>query len=221
MYHPGQVVITENGRLRLARFQDKTQVHIEKLAYNQEVYGGVPDPTLRKMEWGRCRMCRKFETCECVFIPDAGDLVELTEYQDKGIGFRALTNIKEGDVLGEYIGEFVPETDKLYKHCLYDMEFEVPSGSPEGGMKNLGTVCPAHLGNWSRFMNYSCDPSADFFGSTVGKHGTIIVKALRDIPIFEEITANYGDGYWRDRICLCGSANCIHHDAQNPEEAGV
>lgn len=219
VYPPGQVVITENGRLRLARFQGKTQAQIDKTFYDRDAYGGAPDPTLRKREWGYCSMCGDPEHCECAFAPDIGDLVELTEYQGKGIGIRALTNIKRGEILGNFIGEFVPQTDESYEWTIYDMELFVGSGgNPE---EFLGTICPAYWGNWVRFINHSCDQKTDFILGNLGKHATVLVQAVRDIPIFEEITVNYGVNYWKGRKCLCGSANCMHRDAQGPKESSA
>ena len=36
----------------------------------------------------------------------------------------------------------------------------------------------------------------------------MMVQAKRDVGIFEELTVDYGDGYWMDRECRCGAKRC-------------
>lgn len=218
-YHPSQIVLTEDGRLRLARYQGKTQVHIDKSFYNSSAHGHVQDPSLRVVGQGSCYKCMDRAPCECVPGPDIGDLIQLTEYQNKGIGIRALTNIKAGDALGEFLGEIIPMSDQSYEANVYDITLvkECPGSEQR---ESLGIISPAWTGNWVRFINHSCESSTDFFSTNAGQHVTIIVRALRDISIFEEITVNYGEEYWASRECLCGSANCLSRKTQQTRESG-
>lgn len=44
---------------------------------------------------------------------------------------------------------------------------------------------------------------------TIGDRVVVNVVAIRDIFIFEEITADYGEDYWESRECQCGASNCL------------
>ncbi len=60
--------------------------------------------------------------------------------------------------------------------------------------------------NTARLINHSCNPNCEAW--IVGRK--IIIHALRDIEIGEELTFDYGfevDCY-EDHPCRCGSANC-------------
>lgn len=210
-YPPGQIVITENGGLRLARFKGMTQIHIDRSFYIASAYDYAPDPSLRVAGKGSCWLCQDRNPCDCVAVPDIGDLVELIEYPNRGIGVRALTNIKAGDFLGEFVGEIIPTSDESYKSNIYDID--LVSSDPGSEPELVGIVSPAWRGNWVRFINHSCGSSTAFIHANIGMRSTILVKALRDIPIFEEITVNYGAAYWINRECLCGSADCVSRKA--------
>lgn len=217
-YHPSQIVLTENGGLRLARFQGKTQLNIEKSFYNRSPNYYGPDPSLRVTGRGSFWKCMDRGPCSCVSGPAIGDLIQLTEYPNRGIGIRALTNIKAGDALGEFIGEIIPRTDTSYTGSIYDIVLLRQAADSEPEI--AGWISPTWRGNWVRFINHSCESSTEFINTFVGKRITILVKALRDIPIFEEITVNYGEQYWTDKQCLCGSAICIFRKAQESQESG-
>jgi len=61
--------------------------------------------------------------------------------------------------------------------------------------------------NTARFLNHSCDPNAE----AVSDRGHIYIEAMKDIKKGEEITYNYGYGWYEyeDHPCKCGKKNCI------------
>lgn len=216
-HHHSEIVLTENGRLRLARFQGKTQVHIDKSFYTRSTIDNTsrPDPSLRMSGEGSCWICMDRNPCDCVVASLTDDLVQLTEYQNRGVGVRALMNIKAGDIIGEFLGEVIPASDvddQSYETNIYDMN--LVKRKPRSNDEFLGVISPAWRGNWVRFINHSCESSTEFIPANVGKRVTVLVRALRDIPIFEEITVNYGEDYWKERQCLCGSAICISRETR-------
>lgn len=138
----------------------------------------------------------------------AGGLIELREYSLKGTGVRALTNFKAGDILGEYLGEVFPahEQPKDTVYSLSQMGFHGLSRVAK--QETVAIITSAHLGNWTRFINHHCEANCTFRGVMVGGRVTTIVEVTRDISIFEEITVDYGEEYWLNRRCLCGSKKC-------------
>ncbi len=52
----------------------------------------------------------------------------------------------------------------------------------------------------------------------------MVVQAVRDIEVFEEVTVDYGDGYWRGRVCECGVEGCysgLKRKVEGPEAGDV
>lgn len=124
----------------------------------------------------------------------AGDLVELVEYPGKGVGVRTLSRFRTCDLLDEYLGQLA--TDRTQDE---DWSVEIAGTS----------IDSHHLGNWPRFINHSCDYAAEFEFLRAGKTISAVVEVKRGIPLFSEITVDYGEAYWEGKKCLCGSANCI------------
>lgn len=68
------------------------------------------------------------------------------------------------------------------------------------------------IGNWTRFINHSCDPSG-YFDTVEHRGKSLTVYCLeRDIQMFEELTVDYGSEYFIDRglKCLCNATQHIH-----------
>ena len=181
--------------------------------------GGSPDckkcncPKLcrcRKPEWVRCCLCGSREICQCRIQSVPGDLIELREYPSKGTGIRALSSFKAGTILGVYLGEAYREHGKVQDdvYALEQLGFQGMSGFANRDI--VAIVTSARLGNWTRFINHHCESNCIFRAVMVGGRATTIVEAIRDISMFEEITINYGPGYWRRRHCLCGSDRCFN-----------
>ncbi|GLI80772.1 hypothetical protein PoHVEF18_009129 [Penicillium ochrochloron] len=181
--------------------------------------GGTPDcrdcrcPKVCKCKepyWVTCFNCGSPKICDCRIESMAGDLIELVEYPTKGTGVRALSHFKAGTIMGEYVGEVLPIswacTDDIYSLAQSGLLSISGTGIPTPGP--LAHTTSAHLGNWTRYINHHCDPNCYLESIMIGDRVTTIVKACRDISIFDEITVHYGPGYWISRYCLCGSPKC-------------
>lgn len=72
----------------------------------------------------------------------------------------------------------------------------------------IGTISAKRFGNWTRFINHSCNASTKFVGIIIGSRHRIMVKAIRDIDMFEELTVDYGSECWKERYCECGESCC-------------
>ena len=142
------------------------------------------------------------------FISPADLLLELYTTADRGRGVRSLQRIPKNTYVGEYIGEVYPECDpatdeKVNRYgppqgCIYHFTMKVgppPANNPDN-RKNY-TIDSAHLGNWTRYMNHSCNPKVDFQVVNVGQQWTTLCTTVKEIQFGEEITTDYGGDYFR------------------------
>ncbi|KKZ66554.1 hypothetical protein EMCG_07668 [[Emmonsia] crescens] len=162
-----------------------------------------PPPDLRRHpDDGNCALCNNPKLCNCVLrlAEENPPLLELREYPERGIGVRSLRSIKAGTFIGQYVGEIrkPPVLDSTYAlhHSLRK--------------RSIGIVDAAIYGNWTRYMNHSCRAGVIFVSAVVGEWAYVLVRTIRDIKMFEEITVDYGDGYFepRERVCRCREEGC-------------
>lgn len=68
----------------------------------------------------------------------------------------------------------------------------------------------AWRGNWTRYINHSCDPNTQSQSQNVGMRTEILVEAIRDIEFGEEITIDYSHDYFISQrfACKCGVKTC-------------
>lgn len=208
--HPHHFVRTMEGAIRQPIYEGYPQVHINKCIFDPKDWEGEEDengqilnPTIRYSDDGDCDLCGSEQTCSCAPISLSGQLVELMDYPDKGIGVRALANFTKGSILDEFVGVIYPPD---YEDWVYSASI---SCRQQGGQEEITTISPKRYGNWTRFLNHSCEPSCVFRELVIGDRIILAVEAVRDIYILEEITVHYGDRYWTGgRECQCGAANC-------------
>jgi hypothetical protein len=65
------------------------------------------------------------------------------------------------------------------------------------------------MGNFTRFINHSCRPNAQFQRFYWRGHERIIVVS-KGVSAGAEVTVDYSDRYWKEleKRCLCGEACC-------------
>ncbi|PWY96514.1 SET domain-containing protein [Aspergillus sclerotioniger CBS 115572] len=150
-------------------------------------------------------MCGSQDVCSCRMKWNFSDYTQLVDTGLKGIGVCALANFKKGDILGAFVGKIMPpgyEGDATYA-------LQVHSKSSSTSETRIALLSPKDYGNWTRFINHSCEASTTFGSRTVGDRIFMTIEAVRDIAIFEEITIHYGKGYWSQDKCMCGAKNCL------------
>ncbi|MCJ1397299.1 hypothetical protein MMC11_000491 [Xylographa trunciseda] len=172
-----------------------------------------------------CDCCGSDMICGCQvtdFKKYSEPLVELRDYEGRGIGVRTLQFIEKGTILAEYLGEIVPNGyaygEPWNLDSVYGWEIEVKI--PNGPQRNpLATIAAKDKGNWCRYTNHSCRQSLSGDVAIVGTQRCLLYWAIRDILPFEELTVNYGDAYFRPSInpCRCGEDVC-RFSAQDVEE---
>jgi SET domain-containing protein len=130
-----------------------------------------------------------------------------------GRGVVARIPIASGERICEYRGERIDWPEALRRHP-HDPEqpFHTFYFSIDDEMVIDGNVG----GDFSRFMNHSCDPNCETEMIEVRGVTRVYVQALREIAPGEELTYNYGltlDERYTPTLkkqfaCRCGSANC-------------
>jgi len=118
--------------------------------------------------------------------------VHTRETENKGTGVFASRNIPAGDAVLKMHGDIV-DLEKVWDHAIFlqvaDRQFLGPSGFADD------------------YINHSCEPT----GGIVQLNDELILKAVRDIEMGEEITFDYStwmnNDYWTME-CRCDSINC-------------
>jgi len=139
----------------------------------------------------------------------SSDLVEVRNSSIHGRGVYAVTRIKKGTRIMEYVGERI-------SHAEADRRFW-EKGEDDGHtflfVVNHRTVIDGtHGGNDARYINHRCEPNCE----TVTEGNQIFIDAVKDIKLGEELGYDYqltwdsGDDPEELKLydCRCGSKNC-------------
>ena len=208
--HPHHTVLLEDGHLRRPVYQGVAQTNIASSIWNPLDFPfHAGDPCVRTPAMGKCHFCGDPNKCACTLKSLAGDLIELVEYPGKGIGIRSLAYFKKDEWVAEYTGMVGPYPTKFVE-SVYPLT-QVYTDCQTGEWHEPASVFAHQFGNWTRFMNHSCQPNVRFAHLVIGDRVITVTRVVRDISIFEEITVDYGEGYWRTRphlSCNCGYPNC-------------
>ncbi|KIW96720.1 uncharacterized protein Z519_02111 [Cladophialophora bantiana CBS 173.52] len=168
-------------------------------------------------------------------------LVELYTTKEKGRGVRALQTIRPGTYLGEYTGEIYavqPAANKIagsmqnhrYGVMTYHMNMDIERAddyAATGARRKGGsvkttisrgqyrpqyTIDATHRGSWTRYINHSCAPNTAYVVVSLGQRTRVVVRARRRIAFAEELTVDYGRGYFDNlrMVCRCGEPRCRH-----------
>ena len=211
------IVASQMSEVKQPTYDDRPQLTTRENIYNKDLLlrydkpaswpASKPwpsDPTERLAEHV-CYSCQSPDSCDCTPLTSPKVInprVELHSYGSKGVGIRALQRIPKDTFLAEYVG--------LLQHRQY-------IGDPTYGLSLCGEdedlettlISAKRYGNWTRFLNHSCNSSTVFQHAVIGRRQRMMIKATRDIEMFEEMTIDYGDSYWKGRrFCECGEEGC-------------
>ncbi|KAF8504274.1 hypothetical protein JB92DRAFT_2794007 [Gautieria morchelliformis] len=151
--------------------------------------------------------------------------ISIIHTKTKGWGVFADEKIPRGTYMGIYAGEMVLESEanergKLYdefgRTYLFDMDFyhlrkldedcqkrsgneplsqASPSGEKEARFSSTYTIDAFHVGNFTRFLNHSCDPNCQITASYVNepdlRKPRLTIYTCRDVRQGEELTFAY------------------------------
>ncbi|KIN96882.1 hypothetical protein M404DRAFT_972557 [Pisolithus tinctorius Marx 270] len=163
--------------------------------------------------------------------------VNIVRTERKGWGvFAGRKKIPRGSYIGIYAGELLTEQEGEARGLLYNVFgrtylFSIDFHHLKLGLKdendyeNLYTVDAYHAGNFTRFLNHSCDPNCEITACYINdadiNKPLLAVFTVRDVEPWEELCFSYyGDAEQangrliarHDAVyveCSCGSANCI------------
>jgi len=171
--------------------------------------------------------------------------VNIGKTETKGWGvFAGAKKIPEGTFIGIYSGELLTDNvahergikyNKFGRTYLFDIDFHHLKASDPRWEISF-TVDAYHAGNFTRFLNHSCDPNCRLYACYINEGNIqkplLAIFSRRDIEPYEEICFNYQGIYddeddededegndprildpdhGKDMIyvrCRCGAKNC-------------
>uniref|UniRef100_A0A671U953 Histone-lysine N-methyltransferase, H3 lysine-36 specific n=1 Tax=Sparus aurata TaxID=8175 RepID=A0A671U953_SPAAU len=172
---------------------------------------GIDSECINRMLMYEChpQVCAAGERCQNqAFTKREYTNVEIYRTLSCGWGLRAVSDIKKGAFVSEYVGEVIDEEEcrARIKHaqendiCNFYMLTLDKDRIIDAGPK----------GNQARFMNHCCQPNCETQKWTVNGDTRVGLFALQDIPKGVELNFNYnleclGNG---KTVCKCGAPNC-------------
>ncbi|XP_004715130.1 histone-lysine N-methyltransferase NSD2 isoform X1 [Echinops telfairi] len=126
----------------------------------------------------------------------------------KGWGLVAKRDIKKGEFVNEYVGELIDEEE-----CMARIKHAHENDITHFYMLTIDKdriIDAGPKGNYSRFMNHSCQPNCETLKWTVNGDTRVGLFAVCDIPAGTELTFNYNlDCLGNEKtVCRCGAPNC-------------
>ncbi|KAF7303712.1 hypothetical protein MIND_00600600 [Mycena indigotica] len=183
----------------------------------------------------RNRVVQKGRQCDVV----------LRKTEKKGWGVFAKSKILEGTFIGIYSGEFILERECERRGMVYDMsnrtyllDIDFYNVTRKFGDNVEFGVDAYHVGNFTRFLNHSCDPNCRvcpcYIDEPDERRPLIVFFATRDIATDEELCFSYsgklpgdeddelkgndddykpdtdedGPSHKQSNACYCGASNC-------------
>lgn len=111
--------------------------------------------------------------------------------------------IKKGDFILEYVGELINNEEMLKRRKANDQQYMFQL------TKNV-TIDAMKYGNYSRYINHSCNPNCEAIIWRVNNKKRVGIFALNKINAYNELTMDYE--YQKNTTprvkCLCKSSNC-------------
>lgn len=221
--HPHNFIVPQNSEpISRPEFKGKIQKNVTNNRLRPTYRRSkkiAADPTVQR---GRnCYICESV-SCDCEPSSILRPLVELVRSRNGyGVGIRVLQPIRKNQVLAEYVGDLhvgkdIPgDWDTDYTYTLaYDLDKRP---------RSIASINAAEHGNWTRYINHSCDADACFITIPIGKRFRVMVMAVKDVDMFEELTVDYGDSYWATRpiLCKCGSPKCRFATVEKRDNAAI
>jgi hypothetical protein len=122
---------------------------------------------------------------------------------------------EKGDAIGEYVGERILEDEYQARMERYIAQKEFNyfvDVVPESGDASGLYIDATKKGNWTRFVNNSHDPNAQFEPVVIDNTYHIFLVAIKKIRPGEEVTIDYGAEYrspdQKFVECTCTAKNC-------------
>ncbi|XP_076992335.1 histone-lysine N-methyltransferase NSD2 isoform X2 [Tamandua tetradactyla] len=172
---------------------------------------GSDSECLNRMLMFEChpQVCPAGERCQnqC-FTKRQYPETKIVKTDGKGWGLVAKRDIKKGEFVNEYVGELIDEEE-----CMARIKYAHENDITHFYMLTIDKdriIDAGPKGNYSRFMNHSCQPNCETLKWTVNGDTRVGLFAVCDIPAGTELTFNYNlDCLGNEKtVCRCGASNC-------------
>lgn len=204
---PQQVGETPNGEM---------EDHSNDDTRNDITY--CPNDWMSKTSSKRCRPLVSIGTCQRQFSIDWNSMmyekmrklehgIVTGRSEIHGIGLFTLTGYERGDMVIEYAGSVIrtPLGD------VREKEYQAAGLGTYLFKLNEEQIVDATVrSNRARFTNHSCDPNMIADVITIHGRELVVLRAIRRIPKYSELTFDYKLPYEEDEKlpCLCDSSYC-------------
>lgn len=172
---------------------------------------GFDSECLNRMLMFEChpQVCPAGEYCQnqC-FTKRQYPETKIIKTDGKGWGLVAKRDIRKGEFVNEYVGELIDEEE-----CMARIKYAHENDITHFYMLTIDKdriIDAGPKGNYSRFMNHSCQPNCETLKWTVNGDTRVGLFAVCDIPAGTELTFNYNlDCLGNEKtVCRCGASNC-------------
>ncbi|CAL8273789.1 unnamed protein product [Merluccius merluccius] len=139
----------------------------------------------------------------------------------KGWGLVCLRDVKKGEFVNEYVGELIDEEE-----CRARIRYAQENNISHFYMLTIDKdriIDAGPKGNYSRFMNHSCQPNCETQKWTVNGDTRVGLFAVCHIPAGTELTFNYNlDCLGNEKtVCRCGAPNCSGFLGDRPKTSSA
>uniref|UniRef100_A0A8C2SPZ1 Nuclear receptor binding SET domain protein 2 n=1 Tax=Coturnix japonica TaxID=93934 RepID=A0A8C2SPZ1_COTJA len=127
----------------------------------------------------------------------------------------------KGEFVNEYVGELIDEEE-----CMARIKYAHENDITHFYMLTIDKdriIDAGPKGNYSRFMNHSCQPNCETLKWTVNGDTRVGLFAVCDIPAGTELTFNYNlDCLGNEKtVCKCGAPNCSGFLGDRPKNSST
>ncbi|KAJ7419014.1 histone-lysine N-methyltransferase NSD2 isoform X4 [Willisornis vidua] len=185
---------------------------------------GFDSECLNRMLMYEChpQVCPAGERCQnqC-FTKRQYPETKIIKTDGKGWGLVAKRDIKKGEFVNEYVGELIDEEE-----CMARIKYAHENDITHFYMLTIDKdriIDAGPKGNYSRFMNHSCQPNCETLKWTVNGDTRVGLFAVCDIPAGTELTFNYNlDCLGNEKtVCKCGAPNCSGFLGDRPKASNT
>ncbi|KIW36171.1 uncharacterized protein PV06_11535 [Exophiala oligosperma] len=169
-----------------------------------DVYWPCDDPTsVSPSARTQCELCNESQ-CGCTNI-SLETPPRIRMYEGKGRGLQAVARdagqvaYKKGDLLGKFTGVLTPPKACRNGRCIEVLRHDLDETKPV----HVALINSEDRGNIFRLMNCDCEPTVEVSGMVISGRFELVVRARSDIRDGQELTFNYGRGYWGEKPCPC------------------
>nr|XP_032806735.1 histone-lysine N-methyltransferase NSD2-like isoform X4 [Petromyzon marinus] len=186
---------------------------------------GLDSECLNRMLQYECHpsICPAGDRCQNqAFTKRAYPPSQIVKTAGRGWGLLTLVSIRKGEFVNEYVGELIDE-EECRKRIKYAHEKNL-SNFYMLTIEKDRIIDAGPKGNFSRFMNHSCQPNCETQKWTVNGDTRVGLFATSDIATAgTELTFNYNlDCLGNEKtICKCGAPNCSGFLGVRPKTAAA